>query len=120
MLRALYMLARIGAPLHLVDVGSVAVLEQAWSFTGQDDVEILEDQDVIRNETLLAIQHAMQQLTPAKRELAELYFFHGLTVKAIAQFLGIDKAIVREHITQMLRRLADELAGRGQRSFLIV
>lgn len=116
MLRALYILARIGLLLPLVDANAVAVLEEAWATAGPDDAEILEDPDVTRNETLLAIQQVIQQLSGAKRELAELYFFQGMTINAIAQFLGIDKAIVREHITQMLRRLVDELAGLGKRS----
>lgn len=114
MLRVLYILARISLLLPLVDANAVQVLEEAWATAGPDDAEILEDPDVTRNETLLAIQQVIQQLSGAKRELAELYFFQGMTINTIAQFLGIDKAIVREHISQMLRRLVDELAGLGK------
>ena len=114
MLRVLYILARISFLLSLVDANAVEVLEEAWATAGSDDAGILDDPDVTRNETLLAIQQVIQQLSGAKRELAELYFFQGMTINAIAQFLGIDKTIVREHISQMLRRLVDELAGLGK------
>jgi DNA-directed RNA polymerase specialized sigma24 family protein len=114
MLRVLYMLARMSLLLPLVDADAVAVLEEAWATAGPDDAEILEDPDVTRNETLLAIQQVIQQLSGAKRELAELYFFQGMTINAIAQFLGVDKAIVRERVSQMLRSLMDEPSGRSK------
>ena len=112
MLRVLYMLARISLLMPLVDVDAVVVLEEAWITAGPDDAEILEDPDVTRNETLLAIQQVIQRLSGAKRELVELYFFQGMTIKAIAQFLGVDKALVRELICQMLRSLTVEPSGR--------
>jgi hypothetical protein len=77
MLRVLYMLARIGLLLHLPDANAVKDLEAEWKARGQDHAEILEDPDVKRNETLLAVKQVMQKLSSAKRELAKLYFFHN-------------------------------------------
>ena len=118
MLRVLYILARIGLLLQVLNADPVEMLEAAWKTTEPDNVEILEDPDVTRNETLNAVQQAMWELPPTKRELAELYFFQGLTIRAIAQFLGTDEIVVREHISQMLKRLADELADQGKSNLL--
>ena len=118
MLRVLYILARICLLLQVLNADPVEMLEAAWKTTEPDDVEILEDPDVTRNETLNAVQQAMWELPPTKRELAELYFFQGMTVRAIAQFLGIDEIVVREHISQMLKRLVDELADQGKSNLL--
>jgi RNA polymerase sigma factor (sigma-70 family) len=118
MLRVLYSLARIGLLLQVLNADPVEMLEAAWRTTEPDDVEILEDRDVTRNETLKAVQQAMWELPPTNRELAELYFFQGMTIKAIAQFVGIDEVVVREHISQMLKRLVDELADRGKSNLL--
>jgi hypothetical protein len=41
-----------------------------------------------------------------------------MTIKAIAQFLDIDKAVVREHISQTLRKVVDELAGGVRATYL--
>ena len=118
MLRVLFSLARIGLLLQVLNADPVEMLEAAWKTTEPDDVEILGDPDVTRNETLEAVQQAMWELPPTKRELAELYFFQGMTIKAIAQFLGSDEVVVREHISQMLKRLVDELADRGKSNLL--
>ena len=118
MLRVLYILARICLLLQVLNADPVEMLEAAWKTTEPDDVEILEDPDVTRNETLNAVQQAMWELPPTKRELAELYFFQGLTIRAIAQFLGTDEIVVREHISQMLKRLVDELADQGKSNLL--
>lgn len=116
MLRVLYILARISLLLPLGEANAVEVLEEAWTTAGPDDAGILEDPDVTRNETLLAVQQVIQQLSGAKRELAELYFFQGMTITAIAQFLGIDKSVAREQISQMLRRLVVEPINNYSRS----
>src|SRR5579883_2405962 len=77
LLRRLYLNARAGyvlrskGKLFSIDVKVLA------GFT-YDDTNILEDVDVARNETLVSLQTAMQKLPPAKREVAELYFFQGL------------------------------------------
>ena len=68
MLRVLYILARIRLLLPLGEANAVEVLEEAWATAGPDDAEILEDPDVTRNETLLAIQQVIQRLSGAKRE----------------------------------------------------
>jgi len=63
LLRVLYVLGRIGLTRDLQDEDVV------------DDTEIMEDVDEARNETLIALQQALQRLSGAKRELTELYFF---------------------------------------------
>ncbi len=118
MLRVLYVLARIGLLLQVLNADPVEMLEAVWKTTEPDDVEILEDPDVTRNETLNAVRQAMWELPHTKRGLAELYFFQGMTIRAIAQFLGIDEIVVREHISQMLKRLVDELADQGKSNLL--
>jgi RNA polymerase sigma factor (sigma-70 family) len=118
MLRVLYILTRIGLLLQVLNADPVEMLEAAWKTTEPDDVEILEDPDVTRNETLNAVQQGMRELPSTKRELAKLYFFQGMTIQAIAQYLGIDEIVVREHISQMLKRLVDELADQGKSNLL--
>src|SRR3984957_13743346 len=65
MLRVLYTLARIGLLLQVVNADPVEMLEAAWRTTEPDDAEILEDQEVTRNETLKAVQQTMWALQPA-------------------------------------------------------
>lgn len=84
-------------------------ITDAWTTTGPDDPEIKDHPDVVGNETLLALQHAMQQFSRAKRKLAELYFFQGMTINAIACSLRMDEAVVRDLILQTLGKIVDEL-----------
>ena len=112
LLRRLYQISRVANSLRLQSKWSSVELEEEMANSAEDDANIMDDRDVARNETLIALQGIMQKLPPAKREVAELYFFQGLSVRAIARLLRIDEQSVREYISQSLKRLGDELSGK--------
>ncbi|HWB94248.1 MAG TPA: sigma-70 family RNA polymerase sigma factor [Puia sp.] len=112
LLRRLYLSARVRYFLRLKG-RRFPDLEEKLVYYVEDDENIMEDPDIARNETLLAVQDAMQKLPPAKREVAELYFFQGFSTAAIARHLGLDEQSVREIISQSMKRLGEDLLGKG-------
>jgi DNA-directed RNA polymerase specialized sigma24 family protein len=77
MLRILYVLARLSLLLQLVEADAVQVLESAWKTRGQDDSEIMDDPAVIGNETLLAIQRALQKILPRQTRVSRTLLLPG-------------------------------------------
>jgi len=121
LLRRLYLNARVGYVLGSKGKLLSMDLEVLAGFS-YDDTNIMEDADIARNETLISLQTAMQKLPPAKREVAELYFFSGLSVSAIAKLLGLEEQSVREYLSQCLKRLCEELSGKDvdQNNFSVI
>ena len=66
LLRCLYLFARIAYLLHLREKWSAADLEAEFAFYSMDDPNIMEDPDVARNETLIALQEVLQKLSDRK------------------------------------------------------
>lgn len=110
LLRILYMLARMSMVLQPREPDATAVLEDEWRARGQDDDGVMDDSSVISNETLLSIQRALQKLNRPQRELAELFFFQGMAIQAIARLLGVGEAVIREAISEILQQLGEGLA----------
>lgn len=123
LLRRLYLSARVGFLLRLKGQRSSAELEGGLCYFFQEEADIMDDLEIARNETLIALQAAMQKLPPAKREVAELYFFQGLSLGGIARQLGLDEQSVKETISESLKWLGKELPGKrpdDQKNFLVV
>jgi RNA polymerase sigma-70 factor (ECF subfamily) len=113
LLRRLYLSARVCYLLSLNGKRSTADLKEELDDYAHEEAEIMDDPDIAQNETLIALQAAMQRIPPAKREVAELYFFQGLSVKAIARQLGEDEQSIRDFISETLKRLGEELPEKG-------
>jgi DNA-directed RNA polymerase specialized sigma24 family protein len=116
LLRRLYLNARVAYLLWLKGTLSAAELGAELQFYPIDDEAIMDDPEVVSNETLVTLQGAMQQFPPVRRVVAELYFFSGFSAQAIAQHLGVDEKSIRELISQSLQWLDEGLAGRGTSS----
>ena len=56
MLRVLYTLARMSLLLHSLNANAIEALGGAWIKSGSDYVGIIEESDVVRNETVLAVK----------------------------------------------------------------
>jgi DNA-directed RNA polymerase specialized sigma24 family protein len=54
----------------------------------------------------------LQKLPPVKRQVAELYFFQGSSLGAIARHLGLEEQRVKAYISETLKRLGEELEGK--------
>jgi RNA polymerase sigma factor (sigma-70 family) len=110
---SLYLLARVAYQLYLKQKLSVRALEVELAFYTLDDPNIMEDPEVMQNETLIALQLSLQKLPPNKKEVAELYFFQGFTVKSIAEYLKTNEQIVKEYLSEIVQWLGNEVAGRN-------
>lgn len=110
LLRYLYLLARVAYLLHRRQKCSVQNLAEEFAFFSIDDPNIMEDPDVVRNETLISMQAALQKLPPQTKEVAELYFFQGLTIRKIADYLRVSDGMAKEQVSEIIRWLGDELS----------
>jgi RNA polymerase sigma-70 factor (ECF subfamily) len=72
----------------------------------------LPDQQTAASDTSAAVYAAVDQLEPGLRETIHLHYYQGLSIQETADTLGIAtstvKYRVREALTQLQRRLADE------------
>jgi RNA polymerase sigma factor (sigma-70 family) len=109
LLRRLYLNAKVGYLLRLKGKRSIPELEKEVENYAQKDETIMDDPDVARNETLLALEDIVQQLPQMKREVAELYFFQAFPTSAIAQLLGLEERNVRSIISEILQRVGEQL-----------
>jgi RNA polymerase sigma-70 factor, ECF subfamily len=113
LLRRLYWNAQVAHVVRLADIQSKEKLWETLEIYAKDREQIMDDPEVVRNETLIALQGTMQRLPQSPREVAELFFFQGMPVKSIAGDLGLDEQSVRRSILQTLKRLGEELAASG-------
>lgn len=107
LLRRLYLNAKVGYLLRLKGKRSVLALEKEVANYAHKDATIMDDPEVEKNETLLALEGVVQKLPPTKREAAELYFFQGFPKAAIAQHLGVDEGNVKAIISDILKRMGE-------------
>jgi RNA polymerase sigma factor (sigma-70 family) len=116
MLRVLYILSRHSLLLELTEPDTLQALEEIWQKTGKDDEGIMDDPAVIANESLHAMQRALLQLSRHKRKLAEFYFFQGMSVIEIALKLGIEEAVIKEQLAELVKKLGEDPEGKKDRS----
>jgi len=102
-LRRLYLNARVAYLLRLKGMGFFWELEEVMAHYAHKDATIMDDPEIAQNETLLALQDVLQNLPPLKRAVAELYFFQGFSISAIANHLKLDEAVVRAIISETLK-----------------
>ena len=122
LLQCTYLYARIGYQLRLQGKRYITGIEERLAYHVQAEAGIMEEPGIAENETLVALESAVQKLPPVKREIAELYFFLGLSIKAIARRLEIDEQYIKESISVSLKKLAQELSGSdpGSKDFFMV
>ena len=114
LLRRLYLIARVCVLLFQKGRLTTGAMLEELQFYTQDDPNILDDPEVARNESLLALQEVLQKLSPDRLEIAELFFFQGLTVRSIALYLHTNEEQVKDYLTQAMQKLNDELSGRSE------
>jgi RNA polymerase sigma-70 factor, ECF subfamily len=120
LLRRLYWNAQMAHVVRLSEIPSKEKLWEVLEIYAKDREQIMDDPEVVRNETLIALQETMQRLPQSPREVAELFFFQGMPVKSIAGDLGVDEQSVRRSILQTLKRLGEELAASGNKRYFSV
>ena len=111
LLRRLYLNAKVGYLLRLKGNRSVSALEKEVESFVHKDADIMDDPEVAKNETLLALEDVVQKLPPMKREVAELYFFQRFSIGAIAKLLGLEVGNVKSILSEILRRVGEKLGG---------
>ena len=111
LLRRLYLNAKVAYLLRLKGKRSVPDLEEEVENYAHKDATIMDDPEVAKNETLLALEGVVQKLPPIKREVAELYFFQRFPIGAIAKLLGLEEGNVKAIISETFRRVEEELGG---------
>jgi RNA polymerase sigma factor (sigma-70 family) len=114
LLRRLYLIARVSFLLYQRGKATVGDLLAELAYFTQDVPTIMDDPDVVCNESLLTLQSVMQELIPEQLEIAELFFFQGLTARSIAHYLHIDEEQVRSYLTQALFKLNEALSTRAE------
>jgi RNA polymerase sigma factor (sigma-70 family) len=112
MLRVLYILSRHSLLLELTEPDTLQALEEIWQKTAKDEEGIMDDPAVIANESLHVVQRALLQLSRDKRKLAELYFFQGMSVIEIALKLGIEEAVIKEQLSELVKKLGEDPDGK--------
>lgn len=112
LLQRLYLYAQVGFLLRLKGKRSSVDLEVEMSNYAYKGSDVMDDPEIARNETLIALQDVMQKLPPVKREVAELYFFQGFSLGAIARHLGLEEQRVKAYISETLKRLGEEIEGK--------
>ena len=112
LLRRLYLNAKVAYLLALKGKFSFLDLEAEVAVYAHKDATIMDDPEVAQNETLLTLEDVTQKLPPVKRKAAELYFFQGFSIGAIASRLGIEEGNVKAIISETLQRVGEELAGK--------
>ena len=116
LLQQLYLNAQVGFLLRLKGKRSSIDLEVEMNNYASKDAGIMDDPEIARNETLIALQGVMQNLPPVKREVAELYFFQGFSLSTIARHLGLEEQRVKAYISETLKRLGEELEGKRMKA----
>lgn len=111
LLRRLYLNAKVAYLLRLKSKWSIPDLEKEVENYLEKDASIMDDPEVAKNETLLALEDFVQKLPPMKREVAELYFFQEFPIRAIAKLLGLEVENVKAIISESLQRLGEDLGG---------
>jgi len=111
LLRRLYLNAKVGYLLRLKGKRSIPDLEKEIESYVEKDASIMDDPEVAKNETLLALEDIVQKLPPMKREVAELYFFQEFPIRAIGKLLGLEVGNVKAIISEILGRVGEELRG---------
>ena len=112
LLQRLYLYAQVGFLLRLKGKRSSIDLEVEMNNYVHKDADVMDDPEIARNETLIALQDVMQKLPPVKREVAEFYFFQGFSLSTIARHLGLEEQRVKAYISETLRRLGEEIEGK--------
>jgi RNA polymerase sigma-70 factor (ECF subfamily) len=64
------------------------------------------DADLVQRDRAARLQRALAQLSERQRSLLQLVFYHGLTVNAAADALGISVGSARRHYARGKARLA--------------
>ena len=76
-----------------------------------DDVQLLASQPGMSDETRLALEKALQSLTPEEREIVSLKYFSGLSYDELAVHLQIPRGTVMSRLFSARRRLKGQLTG---------
>ena len=58
------------------------------------------------------LKKSFHGLTPRRRKILALYYLHGLSVREIAVGLAIKEQTVRNHLSQTMEKLRNDLLGR--------
>jgi RNA polymerase sigma-70 factor (ECF subfamily) len=99
-------IARFKSIDHLRAAGrrpSVPSAEAGASTPQESEVDAVVDQ--------LVVTTALAELPPARKEVVELGFYHGLTHPEIAEKLGLPLGTVKSHMRRGLEMLQRELEG---------
>jgi RNA polymerase sigma-70 factor (ECF subfamily) len=92
-------------------------MEEDLAYAIKEDCRLIADQDAIREEFLNdyrdgpGLRQAFQGLPPRKRRIVNLFFFHGMNTKQIAERLHIIEQTVRNHLSQSMKMLRERLSG---------
>jgi RNA polymerase sigma-70 factor (ECF subfamily) len=70
--------------------------------------------EVVKGEVLVALKTAYLKLTPRRKQVLELYFFHDKTSLEIARLLGISRQTVLNTLSQSIIILRKGLDGRWE------
>lgn len=111
LVRRLYLNAKVGYLLRLKGKRSIPDLEKEVGYYVEKEASIMDDPEVAKNETLLAMEDIVQKLPPMKREVAELYFFQELPIGTIGKLMGLELGNVKAIISEILQRVGEGLRG---------
>lgn|GEM_PF-4114030 len=111
LVRRLYLNAKVGYLLRLKGKRSIPDLEKEVENYAHKDATIMDDPEVAKNETLLAIEEIVQGLPSMKREVAELYFFQEFSIGAISKLMGLEERNVKAIISETMQRVGEVLGG---------
>lgn len=111
LVRRLYLNAKVGYLLRLKGKRSIPDLEKEVEYYVEKEASIMDDPEVAKNETLLAMEDIVQKLPPMKREVAELYFFQELPIGTIGKLMGLELGNVKAIISEILQRVGEGLRG---------
>jgi len=78
--------------------------------TTPHDAAAAPDEAMAFKERGARVRHALQQLAVRQREVLDLVFFHGLTIEAAADVMGVALGTARVHYQRGKRRLLMLLA----------
>jgi RNA polymerase sigma-70 factor (ECF subfamily) len=63
-----------------------------------------------RKDRAEALRHALARLSPEHREIIDLVYYHGMSVKEVAEVVGINEATVKTRMFYARKRLAELVA----------
>ena len=66
-----------------------------------------------RSQTSESLRRAVEQLSPAHREIIDLIYYHEKSVEEVGQIIGIPQATVKTRMFYARKQLADLLKGAG-------